>query len=197
MDSGLRARYPPSTADNKTHQAPAKKTQFNDDMPTTLTWQHLPEWAKDNEYIHTSYRPISHSYIICLKSCFYIHNETGNIYSHLLATFWMLALSLYFYYFAKAQYKDANMDDWIMFGSFFLGATICFALSSVYHTLSNHSHAVHDVYLRLDLLGISAVTAGCFLPGVWYTFPCATRNTKKLWISVCLCCSIATIRDLS
>jgi len=77
----------------------------------------------------------------------------------------------------KEHYAEANLDGWIVFGIFFLGGTLCFGLSTAYHVVSNHSHALQDVYHRLDLLGISTVTAGCFPPGVRYTFPCVSRNT--------------------
>ena len=96
----------------------------------------------------------------------------------------MLALPAYFYPFAKTYYQGADTDDWIIFGLYFLGGAVCFGLSTGYHVVSNHSLAVHDVYHRLDLLGISFVTAGCFPPGMWYTFPCVARQTKMFWISV-------------
>ena len=150
-----------------------------------LAWDDLPEWCKDNEYIKTGFRPISNSYLDCFRSCYYLHNETGNIYSHFLAMLWMVALAVAYYAYVRRNYPDVGSDDWVVFGLFFFGGVTCFGLSAVYHVLSNHSHAVHDVYLRLDLMGISTVTAGCFLPGMWYTFPCAARSTKRFWIGVC------------
>lgn len=149
-----------------------------------LSWEDLPEWSKDNEYIKTGFRPTSNSYTDSFRSCLYVHNETGNIYSHFLAMIWMITLPVLYYPYVKRNYSDANSDDWIVFGLFFLGGAFCFGLSTGYHILSNHSHAIHDVYLRLDLLGISTVTAGCFPPGMWYTFPCSARSTKMFWISV-------------
>ena len=184
MEPGLRSRPRTTVTKNSVVRDIAKISAFGEATPALLTWHQLPEWAKDNEYIHTGFRPISNSYLQSIKSCFYIHNESGNIYSHLLATIWMLVLPIYFYSFARKHYKDAGTDDWIIFGLYFLGGTICFALSTGYRAVSNHSHAVHDVYLRLDLLGISAVTAGCFPPGMWCTFPCLAREAKIFWISV-------------
>lgn len=96
----------------------------------------------------------------------------------------MLAVPVYLRPVAESHYPTANADDGVIFGLFFLGGAVCFSLSTAYHLVSSHSHAVHDVYHRLDLLGISAVTAECFPPGMWYTFPCLARNTKLFWISV-------------
>ena len=149
-----------------------------------LKWDELPSDYKDNEYIQTGYRPLSYSYLESFRSFFYIHNESGSIYSHLLATIWMIVLPVILYPVAKDRYPRAGADDWTVFGLFFLGGALCFGLSTIYHTFSNHSRRVHDIYLRLDLFGITTVTAGCFPPGLWYTFPCAARRTKILWIGV-------------
>ncbi len=142
-------------------------------------------WAGDNEYIHTGYRKISNSLYESGRSCFYLHNETGNIYSHLFAALWMILLPVFLYPYAKENYHELNTDDWTVFGLFFLGGFVCFVLSVVYHIFTNHSAKVHHFCLRMDLFGITAVTVGCLPPGVWYTFPCAPRSTKIFWISVC------------
>ena len=96
----------------------------------------------------------------------------------------MLAVPIYLCPVAESHYPTTNADDGVIFTLFFLGGAICFSLSTAYHLVSSHSHAVHDVYHRLDLLGISAVTAGCFPPGMWYSFPCLARSMKIFWISV-------------
>jgi adiponectin receptor len=150
-----------------------------------ILWSDLPQWYKDNEYIHSGFRHPSNSYRKCLRSCFYTHNETGNIYSHLLATLWTIALPIWLYPYARANYPNSNLDDWAVFALFFLGGTSCFTLSTTYHVLANHSHATHDFCHQLDFLGIIVVTAGCFPPGIWYTFPCVTRETRIFWIGVC------------
>ena len=175
MDREVRARRQ-NTRDIGNRSAPISRHEVG--KTKLLTWAQLPEWAKDNEYIQSGFRPISNSYLDYLKSSLEVHNETGNIYTHFFATVWMLALPIYFYPFATSNYPDANADDWIIFGLYFLGGAICFFLSTAYHMLFNHSHAVHDMDLRLDLLGISTVTAGCFPPGLWYSFPCLARKTK-------------------
>ena len=179
MSSNIRQRQSiPSYSPSSTKEEPKVPRSL-------LLWDDLPEWSKDNEYIKTGFRPTSNSYLDSFRSCFYLHNETGNIYSHFLATLWMMALPVAYYPYVKQNYPDAGSDDWSVFGLFFLGGALCFGLSTGYHVLSNHSNAVHDVYHRLDLLGISTVTAGCFPPGMWYTFPCSARSTKMFWISVC------------
>lgn len=185
MDQKLRNRMPSSNIGEAAETANIKPRAVNSQPDSLLKLADLPDWSKDNDYIHTGYRPISHSYLGSLRSFFHIHNETGNICSHFVAAIWMVVLPAVYYPYAKAQYPTANSDDWMVFGLFFLGGFLCYCCSVAYHVFSNHSHAVHDVCLRVDLFGITTVTAGCFPPGMWYTFPCADRSTKIFLISVC------------
>ncbi|CAG8955493.1 hypothetical protein HYFRA_00010360 [Hymenoscyphus fraxineus] len=157
-----------------------------------LLFHELPDWAKDNEFIHSGFRPETNSYWKSLKSMGYIHNETGNIYTHFFAALWMVILGSWWSGYAKERYPITTFDDTIVFFLFFLGGAICFLLSTAYHVFSNHSHATHLFCLKLDFLGILVVTAGCFPPGLWYTFPCASRQTKFTWIAFDLaaqCCA--------
>ncbi|KAL2066165.1 hypothetical protein VTL71DRAFT_2236 [Oculimacula yallundae] len=149
-----------------------------------LLFTELPEWAQDNENIHTGFRPLTNSYWECIKSMSYMHNEAGNIYTHLLAAIWMIALGSWWSVYAKERYPGMGREDDVVFFMFFLGGVVCYLLSTTYHVLSNHSHATHLFCLKLDFLGILIVTAGCFPPGLWYTFPCAETRTKVVWIGV-------------
>lgn len=149
-----------------------------------LLFDELPAWAQDNEHIHSGWRSESNSYSECIKSMCYIHNETGNIYSHLLAAVWMVLLGSWWSSYANDHYPATSSDDAIVFFLFFLGGTVCYLLSTAYHVFSNHSHATNLFCLKLDFLGILTVTAGCFPPGLWYTFPCASRQVKFTWIAV-------------
>ncbi|KAG8161625.1 hypothetical protein KVR01_008612 [Diaporthe batatas] len=149
-----------------------------------LLYDELPEWAKDNEHIHSGWRPETNSYLECIKSMLYVHNETGNIYSHLLAAVWMVLLGMWWSFYARDHYPATGSDDAVVFFLFFLGGTVCYLLSTAYHVFSNHSQATHQFCLKLDFLGILTVTAGCFPPGLWYTFPCVSREVKLTWITV-------------
>jgi adiponectin receptor len=149
-----------------------------------LLFDELPGWAKDNKYILSGWRPETNSYWECIKSMGYIHNESGNIYTHLLAAIWMAILGFWWTAYAKERYPATNFDDTLVFFLFFLGGIVCYLFSATYHVLSNHSHGTHIFCLKLDFLGISTVTAGCFMPGLWYTFPCTSRQMKLTLIAV-------------
>lgn len=57
-----------------------------------VLWKHihfysLPDWMKDNEFLHHGHRPELPSFAACFQSIFKIHSETGNIWTHLLGKY--------------------------------------------------------------------------------------------------------------
>jgi hypothetical protein len=51
---------------------------------TVQTFDQLPDWLKDNEYLLTGHRPPLPSVSECFKSIWSLHTETGNIWTHLI-----------------------------------------------------------------------------------------------------------------
>lgn len=49
-------------------------------------YSHLPEWLRDNDYLHWGHRPQLTSFGQCFRSIFRIHTETGNIWTHLIGS---------------------------------------------------------------------------------------------------------------
>lgn len=47
------------------------------------TWNNTPEFLRDNEFIRGGYRT-NYSFLDILKSLFFLHNETLNVWTHLL-----------------------------------------------------------------------------------------------------------------
>lgn len=137
-----------------------------------LSYHEVPSWYQDNKYIFHGYRPVTRSVYHCLTSLSYVHNETGNILSHLIpAVSILLCEPLFFRYFSQ-QYPDATITDFMIFGFFLLTAGTCFALSSAYHTLLNHSADVSNLWLRVDYMGILFLTLGDFVSALHVGFYC-------------------------
>lgn len=67
-----------------------------------LSNKEVPFWYFQN-YIYTGYRPVNHSIQFCFRSLGYLHNETVNIYSHLVPALIALVLA-----FLVTRYFDAT-----------------------------------------------------------------------------------------
>jgi adiponectin receptor len=186
MESTMRQRGSPGVDSTKPNPDISDDSSLLQKAKTRvlLLYDEMPEWAMDNEYMLSGWRPETNSYWDCLESMAYIHNETGNIYTHFFAALWMIVLGSWWSGHAKERFPATDSDDAIVFFLFFLGGTVCYLLSTAYHVFGNHSHATHLFCLKLDFLGILTVTAGCFPPGLWYTFPCASRQLRFTWIAV-------------
>jgi len=153
-----------------------------------VLWDNLPHWQRDNQFIVRGYRKASASYMQCFASLSYIHNETVNIYTHLLASlaFVLLAPSFYSTIISSHHYGQASNGDIYVFACFFTGAIFCLGMSATYHTISNHSEAVNKFGNKLDYLGIILMIWGSFVPSIYYGFGCHPQWINTYWTMVCV-----------
>lgn len=149
-----------------------------------LSFDELPEWHQDNQYILHGYRPISGSARVSFRSWSYIHNESVNIYSHLMPAVSFLLGEWYIQNYLTSRYANITGTDFFIFSFFLLTAVICLGLSTTYHTLMNHSYEVEQLWLRLDLIGIVVLTLGDFVSGIYMVFWCEPLQRKIYWSMV-------------
>lgn len=161
-----------------------KATKQATKAPLTCTWADLQPWQRDNVYIHSGYRPATNSYYRSALSLFYIHNETGNVYTHLLPAFVFAGFSAFFYRSIAVRYEYASPEDRYVFACFFAGCVGCLGMSGTYHLLSNHSHAVAQFGNKLDYLGIVSLIWGSFVPSIYYGFACEPVLVKTYWTMI-------------
>ncbi|KAK6529720.1 hypothetical protein TWF281_008883 [Arthrobotrys megalospora] len=159
-----------------------------------LSFQEIPDWHKDNEFILHGYRPEFKSARACFNSLYYLHNETVNIYTHLIpAALTILAEGFFFQYLDK-YYPKATKADHIIFAFFILTAVICYLISSTYHTMMCHSEHISHLWLRVDFVGIVILTLGDFVSGIYLVFYCEPRLQKIYWSMIlslgAVCCFI-------
>lgn len=129
-----------------------RKTGRGIGYATLLLWEEIPAWQQDgNQFIETGYRyrtpqpahtssdqlltnfcrlPADGSYRKCLKSWTYIHNETVNIFSHLIGSLLFFTLPIGVYKELAPRYATADRADVFVFATFFSGVAICFMLST-------------------------------------------------------------------
>ncbi|RHZ84410.1 hypothetical protein Glove_82g51 [Diversispora epigaea] len=158
----------------------------------TCNFGDLPAWLQDNVDILKGYRRPTFSYVKCAQSLFYIHNESINIWSHLVgaAAFLFLAFTTHFYVFSK--HSTLGWLDFLVFYVFLLGAMICLGFSSTFHTLCCHSEKVCATWNRCDYVGIVTLIVGSFYPMVYYGFYCH-NSLQILYLTLITVFGVATI----
>lgn len=151
-----------------------------------LSFDEMPEWFQhdNNQWILHSYRPISGSVRASFRSWWYLHNETVNIYTHLIPAIVFLLGEWFILQYLASKYSRVTSADFLAFSSFILTATICYGFSAVYHTLMNHSCSVDHFCHRLDMLGISIFIVGDIVLGIYLIFWCETTLRNIYWSMV-------------
>lgn len=169
----------PNTTANASVTATAETTRL-----TLLEIKDLPAWCDPNPFILSGYRPESGSWRASLTSWTYPHNETGNIYSHLLPAI-LLALVLgqgSLFEYLRMRHGDALSDvDVLVLGVQLLSGIACLLTSTMYHTCLNHSECVARRWLQMDYIGIITLILGNFVSGLHFGFYCKPSLKYFYW----------------
>lgn len=125
-----------------------------------------------------------------------MHNETANIWSHLLGAL-LFAIPFTRFPFPLSLHGNMRAHDAIVVGVYVLGVVVCFVLSTSYHTFSDHSPHMRKFGNELDHLGIVLVMWGTGVSGAHFGFYChrATRDAYiGLLTAAAVGCGIFTLR---
>ena len=144
-----------------------------------LSRAQVPVWFDANPFILSGYRPPSGSWSRSLASWTYRHNETGNIYSHLVPGV-ILASAL-------SQLDLTRGLDNAIVALQLATAVLCLFISTLYHTALHHSARVAHLCLQLDYGGILILILGNFLSGLHFGFYCAPALRLLYWSLVSSC----------
>ncbi|KAL2130173.1 hypothetical protein VTI74DRAFT_6805 [Chaetomium olivicolor] len=168
----------PSTTESLINTAKDIETKVEDALYRLLHWDDLPAWRRDNPSIHSGYRPESNSFLGSLRSLFYLHNESVNIWTHLLGAVFFSLSGVYLYRLIAPRYESATTADLLVFACFFGGAFCCLGMSATFHLVSNHSEEVATWGNKLDYTGIVFLIVGSYVPALWYGFFC-----HEVWLT--------------
>lgn len=163
------------------------RRNVREERPRLLPYDEIPEWYQENEHILHGYRPVSGSVKTSFSSWKYIHNETINIYSHLLPAVAFVLGIWYISQYLHSRYAEVTIADEFIFVFFLFTAAVCLGFSTTYHTLLNHSLALETIWLRLDFVGIVFLTLGDFVSGIYVAFWCEPLLRKIYWAMVSCC----------
>jgi adiponectin receptor len=149
-----------------------------------LSYEQVEDWRQESPYIRHGYRELSRSIAKSLQSWLYLHNETVNIYTHLLPVFFIIIAGSFAYYTLLSQYPLTAIDDMVVFAFFLVSAATCFSFSVGFHTLENHSKHVCNLALRCDYVGILVLILGDFISGIRMAFFCELNLRIIYWAMV-------------
>lgn len=164
-----------------------------------ISFESLPDWLKDNEFLHHNHRPPMYSFRGCIKSMFRLHTETLNIWTHFLGFLFFVILLAGVYIFGDyitflfedVYIHQLPLEEQIMLLFYFVGALLCLSCSAMFHLFANHSEEVSSIFSKLDYSGIAFQITGSSIPAYYYGFYCTTY-TKYMHILVlmvlCLLC---------
>ncbi|KAG2199345.1 hypothetical protein INT46_001659 [Mucor plumbeus] len=155
-----------------------------------LLIEELPKDRQENQYVLSGYRFYRNSKD-CLRSLFSLHNETMNIWSHLLGFFFFLYLSVNVF---QRKFPDASTQDLVMFTAFCLASLTCLLCSSIYHTFVCHSaHHIKSFTATLDYIGITFLITASISMVVHFGFYCDPIPRTRYMLFSCLIGSIGVI----
>ncbi|KAJ9548700.1 hypothetical protein OSB04_021243 [Centaurea solstitialis] len=188
-----------NSSNNNKMKMKMKVKKKNNKFPL-LRYEELPDYMKDNEYILNYYRA-NWSLQQAFISLFLCHNETLNVWTHLIGFlgFLLLTIANLTQWYQVADFLQVS--KWV-FGSdhsssvthqlvspyvdtpilieaarwplfvFLGGSMFCLASSSLCHLFSCHTQRLSRLLSQLDYTGIAIMINTSFFPPIYYSFQC-------------------------
>ncbi|SCW01562.1 LAFE_0E02410g1_1 [Lachancea fermentati] len=167
--------------------------------PRLCRYEELPDWQQDNDKILSGYVRETGSFRKCLESLTYMHNETVNIYTHLIPSATYLVLLMFFTdLFLIPQFPSTTMSDYIIINFYLLGAFLCLMCSSCFHCLKQQSETHSDLWSKVDYMGIIILISCSTVSILYYGFHDHLLHFKIFTvITVVLgsCCAAFVLND--
>lgn len=135
-----------------------------------ISYQSLPTLWRNNDCIHTGYRFIPvRNWTTLLGSIFQIHNETGNIHTHLGG---LVLIGALFWFSGSLDSLTTTTDRWIQ-TLYLLAAAKCLVCSVSWHVMAGCADLNwFQCFACIDYTGISWLVAASLLTLVYNGFYC-------------------------
>lgn len=125
----------------------------------------------------------------CFSSLFWIHNETVNVWTHLVG----LIVMILFFVATGFDMPKHDYADSIIWATFLICSCLCFLLSTIYHMFKCHSYDVYKLVVTLDYIGIFIMIFGSCVSGLYFEFYCHSYSKVIYLAGIGLCCLCGTI----
>ncbi|KAM6915104.1 membrane progestin receptor beta [Xenentodon cancila] len=159
----------------------------------TVAATHVPILFRE-PYILSGYRPIQQEWRCYLLSLFQRHNESLNVWTHLLAGPVLLLC-----WWANAAALGYTLDAASLPLTLFLVSSLtylCFSVAA--HLFQSHSEHAHYFFFFMDYVGVAVYQYGCSLGHYFYTSEPSWRESVGFlflpgaaflgWLSCAGCC---------
>ncbi|KAI8871735.1 Hly-III related protein, partial [Ramicandelaber brevisporus] len=131
-----------------------------------LFYDELPKPWRDNPHVTSGYRYLNSMYQ-CMRSIVQIHNETLNIWTHLLPFF------IFFAILSQGLMAELMVygADRLFFVLFLSAACMCLLCSTIYHTFMCHCRkSILRSCVTVDYIGISLLICASVGSVIYYGF---------------------------
>jgi adiponectin receptor len=147
--------------------------QVIDNNEKLYNYNKLPSWYKDNPFILNYYRKTNQSIKYYIYSIFKIHNETFNIWTHILASFLFLSFLIFNVSYPPYRTKiDKYITQAIVFYSNIISSFLCFTFSYIMHIFYPINETICFKLMILDYMGIFINITGTLSTFIYFSFYC-------------------------
>jgi channel protein (hemolysin III family) len=124
---------------------------------------------------------------MCCRSLFALHNETMNVWTHLVGVAFFLVVATVLF----THVLEPKILHYFVFSLFSIGCVACLACSAIFHLYYCHYNSnVTRILHRLDYVGISALVVGSFIPFCYFAFSC---NPSLRWGYLGMIAALGTV----
>ncbi|KLU90902.1 hypothetical protein MAPG_09427 [Magnaporthiopsis poae ATCC 64411] len=159
---------------------PSKKSKPDTHL---LTNSQVPAWYSQ-PLIRTGYRPVTNSWAACLRTLVDagLHNETVNIYSHLIpAAICAVLLLVGGGGLVQLLPPSSTPADRLVLAAYLCTSLLCFTASAAYHTFMCHSERGAALWVRVDYAAILLQILGSVASGLYFSFYCEPALQRLYW----------------
>lgn len=163
------------------HRLHQKPEEVNPEELPLYHISEIPQWMAENRFIRRGYRA-GYTMRMCVRSVFALHNETMNVWTHLIGF-------VFFAAFGVMMLAFVIKPSWMHYAIFALMSLSCMAClgaSTVFHLFSAHYNETICRRLHtLDYFGITCLVIGSFVPIAVLAFACEP-HLKYLYLTMIL-----------